>query len=155
MQLGTSTSSATRSRTNHRRSWSSGFLMCVFKASRKLSADRSGFFIQGNFRRVFCASAMKSTRRFFTLKVARRPAPYRKIGVGINLKTVTALSQKLSWSHFVELIVLEDSLKRDFYAEMCRRLAVECANTTSQSSQHASACVLPFRANPKNWLDKN
>jgi len=33
---------------------------------------------------------------------------------------VAALSRQLSWSHFVELIPLEDSLKRDFYAEMCR-----------------------------------
>ncbi len=30
------------------------------------------------------------------------------------------LSAQLSWSHFVELVPLEDSLKRDFYAEMCR-----------------------------------
>lgn len=30
------------------------------------------------------------------------------------------LSAQLSWSHFVELIPLEDRLKRDFYAEMCR-----------------------------------
>lgn len=37
-----------------------------------------------------------------------------------NIKTITGLSQHLSWSHFVELIVLEDSLKRDFYARMCR-----------------------------------
>ncbi|MBD2743618.1 PDDEXK nuclease domain-containing protein [Coleofasciculus sp. FACHB-1120] len=37
-----------------------------------------------------------------------------------NLKTVTDLSQQLSWSHFIELIVLEEALKRDFYAEMCR-----------------------------------
>ncbi len=33
---------------------------------------------------------------------------------------VAALSRQLSWSHFVELIPLEDSLKRDFYAELCR-----------------------------------
>ncbi|WP_397571186.1 YhcG family protein [Schlesneria sp. T3-172] len=33
---------------------------------------------------------------------------------------VAALSQQLSWSHFVELIPLEDPLKRDFYAEVCR-----------------------------------
>jgi len=33
---------------------------------------------------------------------------------------VAALSRELSWSHFVELIPLEDRLKRDFYAEMCR-----------------------------------
>jgi len=30
------------------------------------------------------------------------------------------LSAQLSWSHFVELIPLEDPLKRDFYTEMCR-----------------------------------
>lgn len=29
------------------------------------------------------------------------------------------LSAKLSWSHFVKLITLEDDLKRDFYATMC------------------------------------
>ena len=33
---------------------------------------------------------------------------------------VATLSRELSWSHFVELIPLEDRLKRDFYAEMCR-----------------------------------
>ncbi|MGV2334823.1 MAG UNVERIFIED_CONTAM: PDDEXK nuclease domain-containing protein [Planctomycetaceae bacterium] len=31
-----------------------------------------------------------------------------------------ALSRRLSWSHFVELFPLEDSLKHDFYAELCR-----------------------------------
>jgi predicted nuclease of restriction endonuclease-like (RecB) superfamily len=35
-------------------------------------------------------------------------------------RIVAALSQQLSWSHFVEIIPMEDSLKRDFYAEMCR-----------------------------------
>lgn len=33
---------------------------------------------------------------------------------------VAALSRQLSWSHFVELIPLNDPLKREFYAEMCR-----------------------------------
>ena len=33
---------------------------------------------------------------------------------------VATMSQQLSWSHFVEIIPLEDQLKRDFYAEMCR-----------------------------------
>ena len=37
-----------------------------------------------------------------------------------DTEIVSALSKQLSWSHFVELIPLEDSLKRDFYAEMCR-----------------------------------
>ena len=33
---------------------------------------------------------------------------------------VTALSAQLGRSHFVEIIPLDDPLKRDFYAEMCR-----------------------------------
>jgi predicted nuclease of restriction endonuclease-like (RecB) superfamily len=33
---------------------------------------------------------------------------------------VANLSKQLGWSHFVEIIVLKDELKRDFYAEMCR-----------------------------------
>lgn len=35
-------------------------------------------------------------------------------------KIVSALSTQLSWSHFVEILSLDDSLKREFYAEMCR-----------------------------------
>ncbi len=33
---------------------------------------------------------------------------------------VVSLIRQLSWTHFVALIPLKDSLKRDFYAEMCR-----------------------------------
>lgn len=33
---------------------------------------------------------------------------------------VATLSQQLSWSHFVEIIPLKESLEREFYAEMCR-----------------------------------
>jgi len=33
---------------------------------------------------------------------------------------VATLSRQLSWSHFIEIIPIEDQLKRDFYAEMCR-----------------------------------
>jgi hypothetical protein len=35
-------------------------------------------------------------------------------------KVLSALSKELSWSHFVEIIALDDPLKREFYAEMCR-----------------------------------
>jgi len=35
-------------------------------------------------------------------------------------KIVSTLSRQLGWSHFVEIIPLNDNLKRDFYAEMCR-----------------------------------
>ncbi|MDP3850436.1 MAG: PDDEXK nuclease domain-containing protein [Luteolibacter sp.] len=37
-----------------------------------------------------------------------------------------SLTAKLSWTHFLHLIYFDDSLKRDFYAEMCR---VETWNT--------------------------
>ena len=33
---------------------------------------------------------------------------------------VATLSQQLTWSHFVELLPIEDALKRDFYAAMCK-----------------------------------
>jgi predicted nuclease of restriction endonuclease-like (RecB) superfamily len=33
---------------------------------------------------------------------------------------VASLSKQLGWSHFVEIIPLNDGMKRDFYAEMCR-----------------------------------
>ena len=35
-------------------------------------------------------------------------------------RILAALSQTLSWSHFVELLPIKDPLARDFYAEMCR-----------------------------------
>ncbi|TAK53996.1 MAG: DUF1016 family protein [Bacteroidetes bacterium] len=37
-----------------------------------------------------------------------------------NVKIVATLSQQFGWSHFIELITLENDLKRDFYTEMCR-----------------------------------
>lgn len=37
-----------------------------------------------------------------------------------DAEIVATLSRQLSWSHFVELIPLEPSLKREFYTEMCR-----------------------------------
>ncbi len=33
---------------------------------------------------------------------------------------VSALLRQLSWTHFLSIIYLDDPLKRDFYAEMCR-----------------------------------
>ena len=33
---------------------------------------------------------------------------------------VATLSQQLGWSHFMELLPLDQPLQRDFYAEMCR-----------------------------------
>ena len=37
-----------------------------------------------------------------------------------DAEIVSALRRQLSWTHFKSLIYLDDPLKRDFYAEMCR-----------------------------------
>lgn len=37
-----------------------------------------------------------------------------------NEQILSTLSKELSWSHFVEIIPIKESIKRDFYAEMCR-----------------------------------
>ncbi len=37
-----------------------------------------------------------------------------------DAKIVSSLMTQLGWTHFIHLLPLEDQLKRDFYAEMCR-----------------------------------
>jgi hypothetical protein len=37
-----------------------------------------------------------------------------------DIKIVHALRSQLGWTHFRQIIALDDPLKRDFYAEMCR-----------------------------------
>jgi len=37
-----------------------------------------------------------------------------------NREIVSTLSRQLSWSHFVLISAIDDELKRDFYADMCR-----------------------------------
>ena len=37
-----------------------------------------------------------------------------------QIEILQTLCAKLSWSHFKDIIYIEDSLKREFYAEMCR-----------------------------------
>lgn len=37
-----------------------------------------------------------------------------------SFEIVQALSQTLSWSHFIEILPLKQPLEREFYAEMCR-----------------------------------
>jgi predicted nuclease of restriction endonuclease-like (RecB) superfamily len=37
-----------------------------------------------------------------------------------NREIVSTLSKQLSWSHFVMICGIDETLKRDFYTEMCR-----------------------------------
>jgi predicted nuclease of restriction endonuclease-like (RecB) superfamily len=45
--------------------------------------------------------------------------PYRNFYIAFNDENkIATLSQRLSWSHFVELLTIEDKLKRDFYLHL-------------------------------------
>ena len=35
-----------------------------------------------------------------------------------DISIIATLSQQLSWSHFIELIKIDDNIKRDFYTKM-------------------------------------
>ena len=54
---------------------------------------------------------------------------------------VATLSQQLGWSHFKELLPLEQPLQREFYAEMCRieRWSVRTLMERGLSSPQAEA----------------
>lgn len=53
-----------------------------------------------------------SRRNLFNMIAFAQAFPDRKI--------LQTLSAKLGWSHFTAIVPLDDPLKRDFYAEMCR-----------------------------------
>src|SRR5579862_1185656 len=36
-----------------------------------------------------------------------------------DMETTVRISQKLRWTHIIQLIAIKDDLKRDFYTEMC------------------------------------
>ncbi len=56
--------------------------------------------------------------RGYTEKGVRRMIQFAEIFPDEQI--VATLWRQLSWSHFREILPLEDPLKRDFYAEMCR-----------------------------------
>lgn len=69
---------------------------------------------------------VKSLAEHLTLSYGRgysRPNLFRMVKFAKqfpNREIVSTLSRQLSWSHFVIICSIEDTLKRDFYAEMCR-----------------------------------
>lgn len=56
--------------------------------------------------------------RGFSEKNLRRMVQFAEVFP--DWKIVVSLLRQLSWTHFLRLIPLDDPLKRDFYAEMCR-----------------------------------
>lgn len=68
-------------------------------------------------------------------------------------KIVSALSAHLKWSHFVGLLNIDDSLKREFYAEMCRieRWSVRALKNNISSMLYERTALAK---NPENIIRK-
>jgi hypothetical protein len=62
---------------------------------------------------------------------------------------VYALSRQLSWTHFRSLIYIDDSLKREFYLEMCRGEGWS-PRTLQDDSIQCCSNVQRYRASPMN-----
>lgn len=54
----------------------------------------------------------------FGLRSLRRMVQFAEVFPDENI--VVALSQELSWSHFIEILPLKQPLEREYYAELCR-----------------------------------
>ena len=70
---------------------------------------------------ILQALSAKLTAEFgrgFSEKSLRHMVRFAEAFPGMEI--VSALLRQLSWTHFLSLIYLDDPLKRDFYAEMCR-----------------------------------
>ena len=65
-----------------------------------------------------------------------------------DMEIVQTLSAQLSWSHFVLLLSLKDSLQRDFYAELACLEAGAYASCKNACSRCCSSAA-PFRRSPR------
>jgi predicted nuclease of restriction endonuclease-like (RecB) superfamily len=71
--------------------------------------------------KIFYALSRKLTAEFgngFSQANLFHMARFAEVFPDVNI--IQALSVKLSWTHLRRIIYLDDPLKRDFYAEMCR-----------------------------------
>ena len=57
-------------------------------------------------------------------------------------KIVSALRTQLSWTHFRELMAIDDPLKREFYAEMCRAERWSTRTLQDQIKRGGWPCVV-------------
>jgi hypothetical protein len=65
---------------------------------------------------------------------------------GYGQEIVSALRRQLSWTHFKDIIYLDDPLKRGFYAEMCRWRGL-----LSRLALLSSATATAGGHRPKTW----
>jgi hypothetical protein len=63
---------------------------------------------------MYASSLKVNSHAALTVARKRQPSP------SLDLCNNAALSRQLSWTHLRSLIYIDDSLKREFYLEMCR-----------------------------------
>ena len=61
-----------------------------------------------------------------------------------DFEKVATLSQQLTWSHFVEILPIQDELKRDFFATMCMQDFGDCSarRCNQRISAYEFNCVI-------------
>ena len=67
---------------------------------------------------------------------------------------VSTLSRQLRWSHFLDLIYINELLKRYFYTEICR-LERWSVRTLRAKLDGMCTSVLPLEENRKSWQKRN
>ena len=99
----------------------SGQVVLYWQVGHRLRTEVLGAKRAGYGERIVAAVAARLTAEFgrgFTDKNLRHMIRFAEAFP--DREIVYALSRQLSWTQFRSLIYLDDPLKRDFYAEMCR-----------------------------------
>jgi predicted nuclease of restriction endonuclease-like (RecB) superfamily len=99
----------------------SGQVALYWQLGHRLRTEVLGAKRAGYGERIVVAVAARLTAEFgrgFTDKNLRHMIRFAEAFP--DREIVYALSRQLAWTHFRRLIYLDDPLKRDFYAEMCR-----------------------------------
>jgi predicted nuclease of restriction endonuclease-like (RecB) superfamily len=99
----------------------SGQVVLYWQVGQRLQTEVLGAKRAGYGERVIATVATRLTAEFgrgFTDKNLRHMIRFAEAFP--DREIVSALSRQLSWTHFRTLIYIDDPLKRDFYAEMCR-----------------------------------
>jgi hypothetical protein len=68
---------------------------------------------------------------------------------------VVSLIRQLSWTHFIALLPLKNSLQRDFYTELCRIEGWSVSTLRRKIDSMLFERTQPYHADRKSWLAKN
>ena len=96
-------------------------VLLYWKVGRRIHTE-----LLGEERAAYGEEIVSTLSRELTQRYGRgfsRPNLHRMVQFAATLpdeQIVSTLSAQLSWSHFAELLLVQDPLARDFYAEMCR-----------------------------------